>query len=1085
MDTTPYLLNSQSIDENLIRNSLSKKESESFTLLSQSDETPGKLTTLEFSSKSVFNQLVESTLDCGYDSPQGLKLPTLEYTHSNISIFNNEPLSNLIVTNTAQEDEKNILIEEKQQSFSIELLNNSKKNELKPKDGNTKNSQMTNLLSENSINITTENKKDQNIILSNNDNSIDISISLGGKDFKTEEIYDSEEEKDQFNIDEVVKNLQASIDAEPQKQYLLHMLHQLTTKIEQREQKIKLKEKQIKEQLKSISDMHNKSCSSTQQSNDTYSLGFTRIPKEMQSILNEILGDSQSSIAASGQSNISSSEFDVDFVFLFSAPLVLYYTDHQGIKKKSPIYMQVEYQAELESVKRILSSISKPVRFINFAATQNGLGECLNMKPRSIHFCGHGVKNNQENFGIFTDTSEGDYLIFEDEEGKADYLSCRALKNLLREKKLEQSIDFVFVASCHSSLVGKVFLEAGAKHVICVDHNEKIADLACQKFTKAFYHAYFAGNYTVCESYNIAKEQLRYARELPPGEANKFELLYQEDIYFAHICSTSFNSVPNVKEGENYFKNLTAIPAFNTVPSRVEHFIGRHIETHEVITMVQNQRFVTIKGIPGIGKSSLCKEVSNYLCERNVFKDGIIYLFLNNYDTIEGIFSCLDSKLGYLSKDVKSAKESFGNMISQIANHLKEKIKDVLIVLDNVDEVLSNERARFREFVELLLVSCPNVKVLITSRSPLGGISSSTEKVYNLNNLDATNSKELFLLRSPRNISDFELQELLMYQPTSFEQDYIMTSRPYESLSHVKPKNHVSNINNLHTQLCTPSNDYKAKSLEHHQLLQILGGHPQAISLAAALLLDRTPKELFQLLISKDLIKVLQVEGLNNEEGEAKSIDSLKVSLDVSIKHLLKRNHDAVKFFSVLGLLPGGALNEDFDHIWGKGWLDHASVLLRSSLLVKQLKIGQKNTTRYTLYPFMIKYAEEKLDAKNKKDFSLKILKHLVNKAKEIFNKIGTVSLDSNIYFDIFLQEEPNFKSCILREKNDIIQKFSNNSNCKKNIKITVNETQKIIPSSIGTGTFGLSKSNLDLVNNFHVNRKNALIKISNESMGN
>ena len=40
-----------------------------------------------------------------------------------------------------------------------------------------------------------------------------------------------------------------------------------------------------------------------------------------------------------------------NFAFLFSAPLVLNYSDSRQNIRKSPIYMQVDYRAELEIVK--------------------------------------------------------------------------------------------------------------------------------------------------------------------------------------------------------------------------------------------------------------------------------------------------------------------------------------------------------------------------------------------------------------------------------------------------------------------------------------------------------------------------------------------------------------------------------------------------------------------------------------------------------------------------------------------------------------------------------------------------------------
>jgi hypothetical protein len=53
--------------------------------------------------------------------------------------------------------------------------------------------------------------------------------------------------------------------------------------------------------------------------------------------------------------------------------------------------------------------------------------------------------------------------------------------------KSNASIEFVFVASCHSEFAGKVFFNAGAKHVICVKQDSTIDDNAVLSFSRAFY----------------------------------------------------------------------------------------------------------------------------------------------------------------------------------------------------------------------------------------------------------------------------------------------------------------------------------------------------------------------------------------------------------------------------------------------------------------------------------------------------------------------------------------------------------------------------------------------------------------------
>ena len=62
--------------------------------------------------------------------------------------------------------------------------------------------------------------------------------------------------------------------------------------------------------------------------------------------------------------------------------------------------------------------------------------------------------------------------------------------------------------------------------------------------------------------------------------------------------------------------NVGHIPLFRIETSKVEDFLGRTTEMHEVISCINNKRTVNVKGVPGIGKTTLVKAVSHYLDER-------------------------------------------------------------------------------------------------------------------------------------------------------------------------------------------------------------------------------------------------------------------------------------------------------------------------------------------------------------------------------------------------------------------------------------------------------------------------------------
>ena len=59
---------------------------------------------------------------------------------------------------------------------------------------------------------------------------------------------------------------------------------------------------------------------------------------------------------------------------------------------------------------------------------------------------------------------KGAALVLEDHKCLGQYLHEDDLKTLI--KKSEVNLDFVFMATCSSAFAAKIFLEAGAKHVI-------------------------------------------------------------------------------------------------------------------------------------------------------------------------------------------------------------------------------------------------------------------------------------------------------------------------------------------------------------------------------------------------------------------------------------------------------------------------------------------------------------------------------------------------------------------------------------------------------------------------------------------
>ena len=76
------------------------------------------------------------------------------------------------------------------------------------------------------------------------------------------------------------------------------------------------------------------------------------------------------------------------------------------------------------------------------------------------------------------------------------------LQKMIKKNKCE--LQFVVVATCHSEFVGRIFMEAGAKHVICIKQSEEVEDDAVITFTDHFYGMLFEQNMKICDAFEQA-----------------------------------------------------------------------------------------------------------------------------------------------------------------------------------------------------------------------------------------------------------------------------------------------------------------------------------------------------------------------------------------------------------------------------------------------------------------------------------------------------------------------------------------------------------------------------------------------------
>lgn len=97
---------------------------------------------------------------------------------------------------------------------------------------------------------------------------------------------------------------------------------------------------------------------------------------------------------------------------------------------------------------------------------------------------------------------KGHALLLEDDTCQGKYLYADDLKAMMKN---QDKLDFVFMAACHSEFAAKIFLEAGARHVIGVSQETPISDNAVLTFTQTFYSKLWKERSKICTCFETAK----------------------------------------------------------------------------------------------------------------------------------------------------------------------------------------------------------------------------------------------------------------------------------------------------------------------------------------------------------------------------------------------------------------------------------------------------------------------------------------------------------------------------------------------------------------------------------------------------
>ena len=174
------------------------------------------------------------------------------------------------------------------------------------------------------------------------------------------------------------------------------------------------------------------------------------------------------------------------------------------------------------------------------------------------------------------------------------------------------------------------------------------------------------------------------------------------------------------------------------LPAQLTSFVGRERELRVLLDLVTANRLVTVIGAGGTGKTRLALRLAEEL--ESDFSDGV---WLCDLAPVAE-----PSLVGDAVAQALEVRRAARNRLAAVREYLKDR--SALLLLDNCEHLLSAAADAIRE----LLAACPGVRVLATSRSPLGLIG---EAICRLDPLPDVDAVQLFMDRAQAAVPNLQL----------------------------------------------------------------------------------------------------------------------------------------------------------------------------------------------------------------------------------------------------------------------------------------------------------------------------------------
>ncbi len=361
------------------------------------------------------------------------------------------------------------------------------------------------------------------------------------------------------------------------------------------------------------------------------------------------------------------------------------------------------------------------------------------------------------------------------------------------------------------------------------------------------------------------------------------------------------------------FPALNSLNAFpNNLPVQLTSFIGRVKEIEQVNRLLAHERLVTLVGAGGSGKTRLALQAVTGMVE--TFKDGAWFVDLAPLENPDFLVQTILAVLGL--------REDTGQSSIEIAvKYLRQRSS--LLMLDNCEHLVE----ACALLAENLLRQCPSLKILATSREPLGI------------------AGESLLLVPTLSLPDIQLISNTPGDPLALIQLYEAVQLFVDRALQVQPDFRLQASN----------------SLTVAQICQQVDGIPLAIELAVSRLRMMSVDQILTHL--DDRFRLLTI-GRRTALPRQQTLQAL---VDWSYD-LLNAGERAL--FQRLSIFVGGWTLEAAEQVCSGGYIESAEILdLLTRLVDKSLVAAEPlKTTRYRMLETIRQYALQKLQASAEDD---------------------------------------------------------------------------------------------------------------------